>query len=115
MSCNCKNSNNELEFEKIETTNKVKVLNIIINFLTFLLLFIISVPVVIPLVGYLLFKLVVLKDNTINMFGLLYKLGKKLLDKETDEIDDELNDDDDDDDYELELEDVEVVNIEEKR
>ena len=55
MSCNCKKPNTNLEIEKIESTNGLKILNTIVNFLTFLLVFVISIPIVIPFVGYLLF------------------------------------------------------------
>ena len=113
MSCNCKKPNTNLELEKTETTKRLKILNTVINFITFLLLFVISVPMVIPFVGYMLFKSIVLKDSTVNTFNLFYKLGKKLIEKE-DKINDEDNEfDDEDDNYEWELEDVELVNIEE--
>jgi hypothetical protein len=112
MSCNCKKPNTNLELEKTETTNRLKILNTIFNFLTFLLVFVISVPMVVPFVGYLLFKSIVLKDNTINTFNLFYKIGKKLMESEDSSDDGELEDDDDDN-YELELEDVELVNVEE--
>jgi hypothetical protein len=111
MSCNCKKPNTNLELEKTETTNRLKILNTIFNFLTFLLVFVISVPMVVPFVGYLLFKSIVLKDNTINTFNLFYKIGKKLMESEDSSDDGELEDDDDN--YELELEDVELVNVEE--
>jgi hypothetical protein len=112
MSCNCKNQSDETNVEKTEATKNVKVLNTIVNFLIFLILFVISVPLVIPFVGYMLFKSIVLKDNTINTFNLFYSLGKKLMEKES-ESDDIDFDDEDDDNYELELEDVELVNIDE--
>jgi hypothetical protein len=112
MSCNCKNQNDETNIEKIEITKNVKFLNTIVNFLIFLILFVISVPLIIPFVGYMLFKAVVLKDNTINTFNLFYNLGKKLMEKENESDDIDL-DDEDDDNYELELEDVELVNVDE--
>ena len=112
MSCNCKKTNTNLEIEKTESTNGLKILNTIVNFLTFLLVFVISIPIVIPFVGYLLFKAIVLKDNTINTFNLFYKMGKKLMER-GDSSDDGEFDDDDNDNYELELEDVELVNVEE--
>lgn len=112
MSCNCKKPNTNLEIEKIESTNGLKILNTIVNFLTFLLVFVISIPIVIPFVGYLLFKAIVLKDNTINTFNLFYKMGKKLMERGDSSDDGEFGDDDNDN-YELELEDVELVNVEE--
>jgi hypothetical protein len=110
MSCNCKKPSNELESNSTKSDSNYKIINIFVNFLIFLILFVISIPLIIPFVGYILFKVIVLKDNTINTFNLFYKLGKKLMEKEneSDDIDFE-----DDDNYELELDDVELVNVDE--
>jgi hypothetical protein len=110
MGCNCKNTSVDLQSQKIETKSKNKIVNSILNFITFLLVFSIAIVVVIPFVIYVLFKSIVLRDNTVNMSSLFLKFAKKLMEKD--------NDDDDDDelDYELydnsdyELTDVDTVN-----
>lgn len=111
MSCNCKKPSNELSSNDIKSNGGYKVLNTIINFITFLIVFIISTPLVIPLLGYLLFKSIVLKDSSINTFNLFYLIGKKLI-KEDNDLND--GEDFDNEEYELELEDLELVNLNDK-
>jgi hypothetical protein len=109
MSCNCKKPSNELSSNDIKSNGGYKVLNTIINFITFLIVLTITIPFVIPLLGYLLFKSIVLKDSTINTFNLFYLIGKKLIKDDGDD-----GEDLDNEEYELELEDLELVNLNDK-
>jgi hypothetical protein len=82
MGCNCKNPSVNTEDEVIEKTNKLKVVNTILNFILFLVLTCLVIPFVIPFIIYVLFKSVVLKNNNINMISSFMKLSKKLIESE---------------------------------
>jgi uncharacterized membrane protein len=109
MGCNCKNSSVETESEKIEKTNKIKVFNIALNFIAFLIVTCIVIPLIIPFTIYVLFKTIVLRNSDMNVTSNLLKLGKKMMEKENSNKDDESYDlFENNDDYELT--DVESVN-----
>ena len=91
MGCNCKNSKTESNVN-FETKNKKKIFNTISNIIIFLIIYTLTIPIFIILIGYILFKTIVLNNNEINITSLLLKFGKKAF-----ENDDEEEDDDDDD------------------
>ena len=109
MGCNCKNSSVEAENEKIEKSNKIKVFNIVLNFIAFLIVTCIVIPLIVPFIIYALFKTIVLRNSDMNVTSSLLKLGKKIMEKENSNKDDESYDlFENNDDYELT--DVETVN-----
>lgn len=97
MGCNCKNSKIETDV-KFETKNKKKIFNTISNITIFLLIYTLTIPIFIILIGYILFKTIVLNNNEINITSLLLKFGKKAF--ENDDKDEEDDEDDDDELYE---------------
>ena len=114
MSCNCKNDKKSAPVSSDTPKSGLKVINTIVNFITFLLVFSFSIPLIIPIIAYLFFKLIVLKDNTVNMFPLFYKMGKTLAQSVKSDDDTDDGEVDYSDNYEFELEDIELVNVEDK-
>ena len=108
MSCNCKNTSIDNEFEKTSKQNNTKVINTILNFITFVIVTVIVIPLIIPYMVYILFKTIVLRNSDVNISSTLLKISKKLIEKE--------GNDDNEEDYQLyenneyELMDVEPVN-----
>ncbi len=105
MSCNCKNSdlNGELEINHEESKNNF---NIVLNFITFLLILPFTLIVIIPATTYIMFKSLVLRDNKINVMGMLVKIGKNTLSKD---IDEEIEEEYDEDELEYELTDFDYI------
>lgn len=83
-------------------TKLKKIKDHIIKFLVFLLLVIVLTPLIIPILIFVLFRMVVLSKD-LNVLPLVYYLAKKIF-KENDEEEDEEDYDDDlnEADYELE-------------
>jgi hypothetical protein len=105
MSCNCKNSdlNGELEINHEESKNNF---NIVLNFITFLLILPFTLIVIIPATTYIMFKSLVLRDNKINVMSMLVKIGKNTLSKD---IDEEIEEEYDEDELEYELTDFDYI------
>jgi hypothetical protein len=105
MSCNCKNSdlNGELEINHEQSKNNF---NIVLNFITFLLILPFTLIVIIPATTYIMFKSLVLRDNRINVMSMLVKIGKNTLSKD---IDEEIEEEYDEDELEYELTDFDYI------
>ena len=82
MSCNCKTN------ENLENDNKKRssVVNIVINVLFFLLATIIVIPFSIGFTIYFLFKLIVLKNNELDINWLITNMFKTLYNKNENDL-----------------------------
>jgi hypothetical protein len=107
MSCNCKNSGLDTNLE-INLEEKKNNFNILLNFITFLLILPLILVVIIPATIYIMFKSIVLRDNKINVMSMLVKIGKNTLTKEVE--DDEVEEEYDEEELEYELTDFDYVN-----
>jgi hypothetical protein len=112
MSCNCKNSGLDTNLE-INLEEKKNNFNILLNFITFLLILPLMLAVIIPATIYIMFKSIVLGDNKINVMSMLVKIGKNTLTKEDEdyETEEEYNEEE----LEYELTDFDYVNTKKQK
>lgn len=96
MSCNCKNPKNKTEQSKIVNKSD-KVLNTIVNLILYFIALGITSIVIIPLMAFVLFRVIVLGKHQYDVLPLALKLFKS---KNKDNDDDDDDDDEDDDEIE---------------
>lgn len=91
MSCNCKNSKIVEPISPNEKTLGGKLKNYTFNFIKYLLIISISAILVMPVLLIVLFRVIVLKNNEINLLPGMIKIFGQNKKSKTDEMFDEVN------------------------
>jgi hypothetical protein len=123
MGCNCKNEklseviksvDENIKYDNNNNSTALKIINYTFKTFLFLIVSVLSLPIVVIFTFYVLFKTLVLGDS-INMTGAITSIGKALkLNKGNDnnEEDEDLIDEDSEDEYEVY--DVDDITVEKK-